>query len=146
MRKMRQDEIELIERFRKNQEKGSPLIVDEEGRSNQGFSKGDPVFRMATFDEYMKDIEKEQDVATERANEEFRSVGIPCQCVPVPVEDFPQEDTIDQIKRIAEHLPRDCECGAFSTECDILRDLMISDWARGFLKQMIREREREIGR
>lgn len=128
MRELRQDEIDLINRIRRRkplttaikdlivetERTTMALTADDWRRGNKGFSKGDPVYRE------------------------------PSQTLTVPVEDLPQEETLEQIKRMIEHLPEDdkCEKLSFTTHCPIKAKLMISKWAREFLKQMIRKEER----
>lgn len=112
MRELRQDEIELIERFRK---RNPPLDSIPEEVPNE--------YEPLTVDEWR------------RGNRE------PSRTIPIPVGDFPQEDTIKQIKRMVDSLPEDDTCESYGHPCVFLKMLMISKWAREFLKQMIRNEE-----
>ena len=66
----------------------------------------------------------------------------PSQCVPVPPGDLPQEETLDQIKRMIDALPENHFCEQTEGECEILMNLMISEWAREYLKQLVRDQEK----
>ena len=74
-------------------------------------------------------------------NRMIKVYGDLSQNIPVPVEDLPQEDTLDQIKRMVDHLPDHDGCDLINDACPFKGDLLISKWAREYLKQMIRGEE-----
>lgn len=116
MRELRQDEIDLIERFRKRNPHGAkgPPLGKREGHLNMSVNREIKI------------------------PEEVRSIGVPC----VPVEELPQEDTISQIKRMVDHLPTSEHCEHYDHGCLQMHNIVISTWAREYLKQMIRGEER----
>ena len=148
MRDLRPDEIELIERVRKRKH---PLdFTDESGRSIgarclrtltpvstdpsdslqfrfTGLTKiNDHPIHMNSFKEYMKEI------------------GPSGPNISIPPVDFPQEEPLDQIERMIDDLPDDDICKSHGHKCPWMGGLVISSWARGFLRQLVREHKGRV--
>lgn len=91
-----------------------PIVMDKNGGADRDFTKGDSVVRE------------------------------PSQTLTVPVEEFPQEDTLDQIERMIDDLPDDDICKSHGHKCPWMGGLVISSWARGFLRQLVREHKGRV--